>query len=59
MESDRETKNVSWGTVLVIVGVVFFVIGLIARAPALYLIALALVGAGAVTQLVSSRRSAS
>ena len=59
MESDRESKSVSWGTVLVIAGVVFFVIGLIARTPALYLVALALVGAGAVTQLVSSRRSAS
>lgn len=59
MESDREAKSVSWGTVLVITGVVFFVIGLIARAPAVYVVALVLVGAGAVTQFVSSRKSAS
>lgn len=58
MESDRE-KSVSWGLVLVIAGVVFFVIGLMAKAPAVWLVALALVGAGAVTQFVSSRRSAS
>ena len=59
MESDREAKSVSWGTVLVIAGIVFFVIGLVARAPAVWIVALALLGAGAVTQLVSSRKSAS
>lgn len=59
MESDRETKSVSWGLVLVIAGIVFFVIGLATKTPAVYVVALALVGAGAVTQLVSSRKSAS
>lgn len=59
-ESDRgEPKSVSWGTVLVIAGVVFFVIGLVARAPAVYVVALALVVAGAVTQFVSDRRASS
>lgn len=59
MESDREAKSVSWGLVLVVAGIVFFVIGLIAKTPALYLVALVLVGAGAVAQFVSSRKSAS
>lgn len=58
MESDRE-KSVSWGLVLVIAGLVFFVIALMTKTPAVSLVALALVGAGAVTQFVSSRRSAS
>ena len=59
MESDRETKSVSWGLVLVIAGLVFFVIALVSKTPAVSLVALALLGAGAVTQLVSSRKSAS
>ena len=59
-ESDRgEQKTVSWGTVLVIAGVVFFVIGLVTRAPAVWIVAVALVGAGAVTQFVSDRRASS
>lgn len=59
MESDRETKSASWGLVLVIAGIVFFVIALVSKTPAVSLVALALLGAGAVTQLVSSRKSAS
>lgn len=58
MESDREAKAVSWGLVLVIAGLVFFVIALVTKTPAVSLVALALVGAGAVTQFASSRRSA-
>ena len=54
-----EQKTVTWGTVLVIAGVVFFMVGLIARAPAVWIVALALVAAGAVTQFVSDRRAAS
>ena len=41
---------------LVIAGAVFFVIGLVSRTPAVYLIALTLIGAGAVTQFVTDRR---
>ena len=59
-ESDRgEHKTASWGTVLVIAGGVFFVLGLISHAPAVWIIALALVGAGAVTQFVSDRKASS
>jgi len=54
-----EQKTVTWGTVLVIAGVVFFVIGLLARAPAVWIVAVALIGAGAVTQFVSDRRASS
>ena len=59
-EMDRgEQKTVTWGTVLVIAGVVFFVIGLVTRAPAVWIVAVALVAAGAVTQFVSDRRASS
>ena len=59
-EKDRgEQKTVTWGTVLVIAGVVFFVVGLIARAPAVWIVAVALVAGGAVTQFVSDRRASS
>jgi hypothetical protein len=59
-ETDRgEQKTVSWGTVLVIAGIVFFVIGLLARAPAVWIIAAVLAAAGAVSQLVSDRRASS
>lgn len=56
MEQGQEAKTVSWGVVLVIAGVVFAVIALAAKAPAVWLIAFALFGAGAVTQLVADRR---
>ena len=50
------TKTTSWATVLVIAGAAFFVIGLVSHTPAVYLIALTLIGAGAVTQFVTDRR---
>jgi hypothetical protein len=59
-ETDRgEQKTVSWGTVLLIAGIVFFVIGLLARAPAVWIIAAVLAAAGAASQLVSDRRESS
>jgi hypothetical protein len=59
-ETDRgEQKTVSWGTVLLIAGIVFFVIGLLARAPAVWIIAAVLAAAGAVSQLVSDRKASS
>ena len=50
-----DVKNVSWATVLVITAVVFFVIGLVMRAPAVWVFSLVLLGAGAVTQLITTR----
>jgi fatty acid desaturase len=55
-QGQRADKTVSWATVLVLAGLVFFVIGLVMRAPAVWVFVLALLGAGAVTQLVASRR---
>jgi hypothetical protein len=52
---NNEVKNVSWATVLVITGLVFFVIGLVMRSPAVWVVAVAMLGAGAVTQLITTR----
>lgn len=56
---DGAAKTVSWATVLVVAGGVFFVIGMLARAPAVWIIAVALAASGAVTQFVSDRRASS
>lgn len=55
-EQNEAVKTVSWATVLVIAALVFFVIGLVMRTPAVWVFSLALLGVGAVTQLASDSR---
>lgn len=57
-ESDRG-KRASWSTVLVIAGIVFLLIGLFGKAPAVLVIGGLLMAAGAATQFVSGRKASS